>query len=319
MGMSEAFLKPSFRKFKDAVWTPLDAGLRKLGGAPKSVQSVGFGALRGLFMIPYYLPGVPLRRTTTNFAAVIGEPSPRAFYRAFVRQVVLGLKGMEDLRSGRTESIDAMLRIPDQARLESVLAGGAGCLMVMPHCHGSVLAVRAMAARYPTLMLVSPTVKDKRAEAQLSYYKQLGCDFLDVRRSNEATVARAILTAMRQGKIVVGIVDRIQKAPKPGNAYNKSRDMVRVTAFGQPVGAPGWPARFGAKGKSPILPVMVEQTSDALTLHLGMAIEAGDIVETTQVWMQVIEDFIRSFPRDWLFVYDKYWAGVLAQFAAENT
>ena len=307
----------SFRTFKDAVWKPLDTLLMRLVRASRPVQNIGFGVLHGLLLLPYYLPRTPLRRTTTAFTSVIGEASPRKFYSAFVGQVVLGFRGMEDLRSGRTEEIDGLLKIPDEARLQAILSAGNGALMVMPHCHASVLAVRGLAARYPTLMMVSPTANEARAQAQLSYYKNLGCGFLDVRRSNEGTVARSILTALRQGKIVVGIVDRIHKAPKSTNPYNKTKDRVRTQAFGQPVGAPGWPARFSAKCNAPILPVMVEQSKNALTLHLGQAIFADDTVGATQAWMTVVEDLIRRYPSDWLFVYDKHWAEILGRSAQQ--
>lgn len=220
---------------------------------------------------------------------------------------------METLRFGPQADIDQLLQIPEQARLEGVLAKG-GVLMVMAHCHASVAMVRALASRYPTLMLIRSTAKKSRAASQYSYYEQLGCDVVDVRSTDGGIVARAVLRALREGKIVVGVVDRIEKAPKPDSPVNKAKDTVRVEAFGQAIGLAGWPARFAAKCKVPVLPVTVVQTSEAMVLHISDEIEAGEMVATTQKWVDAIEAFIRRFPSDWLFVYDKHWGQILRRY-----
>lgn len=303
-------MKLSFTKFKDRIWFAFEGASRNLATAPNWVQDLSYGLFYRVLVGLYYIPKVPFRPTSVALSAIVGDTPPRKLHAAFARNFVRGLRRMETLRFGPQSDIDRLLQIPDQDRLDGIMAKG-GALMVMAHCHASVATVRALASRYPTLMLIRATAKKARAASQYSYYEQLGCDVVDVRNTDGSTVARAVLKALREGKIVVGVVDRIEKAPKPDEPINKVKDTVRVEVFGQAVGLVGWPARFAAKCKVPILPATVEQTADAMVLHFGDGIVAGEMVATTQKWVDAIEVFIRRFPSDWLFVYDKHWGQIL--------
>jgi KDO2-lipid IV(A) lauroyltransferase len=306
----------SFTRFKDRIWSTFDAGLRRLPGTPVPLQNIAYGILGGLFRLAYRIPGGPLAETSRAFARVLGRDDPARMHREFTTGFLLGLRRMEMLRLGQTTALDAMLEIPDRARLEMTLAEGKGAVLIMPHCHASIAMVRGLAARYPTLMLVRESKKDSRAKAQRSYYAHLGCPCIDVRRTPDAAVARAVLKALRQGSVVVGVVDRIQAPPPADAPLDKARDMVRVTAFGEPVGMVGWPLRFAARPGSPILPAMVRQTDSAIILDLGPAMVPGaDLQASTQSLATALEEFIRMSPRDWLFVYDKQWRRILRRAA----
>jgi len=56
---------------------------------------------------------------------------------------------------------------------------------------------------------------------------------------------------------------------------------------------------------------MVEQTHEAITMHLGDVIDATELVTTTQSWVAALEQMLRRYPCDWGFVYDKHWARLL--------
>ncbi|MFY0691007.1 MAG: hypothetical protein JXR14_03700 [Paracoccaceae bacterium] len=305
----------SFTKFKDRIWFAFDAGLRRLPGAPKPVQALAYGFLRAIFVAVYYLPGAPLARSSAAFAKLLGRNDPAAMHRDFVEGFILGLQRMEMLRNGQTDRLEALFEMPEPDTLDALMAQGKGAVLAMPHCHASVAMVRGLARRYEVLMLVRETAKPSRAAAQRSYYDHLGCDCLDVRRTGDAAVARAVLGALRGGKLVVGVVDRIQDAPPETAPYDKRRDMVRAEAFGQPVGIAGWPARFAGKLGAPVLPGMVAQTKDAMILHLGTPLETGDLEATTRALTRALEELVRAHPRDWLFVYDKFWTRALQRAA----
>lgn len=205
----------SFTKFKDRIWYTVDRSTKSLATAPKPVQHAGYSVVRALLWLAYILPGAPLRATAASLSQAVDRGPPRNLYGGFIERFILALRRMEALRLGQTDEIDGLLRIPDQAQLDSCLSKGKGLMMVMPHCHASVVMVRALAARYPTLMLIREPAKETRAETQRPYYTHIGCELFDVRRNSDAKVARAVLNALRQGKIVVGVVDRI-KEPPPG-------------------------------------------------------------------------------------------------------
>ena len=301
----------SFTRFKDRISGTANALSKGLGAAPKPVRAAGYGVLRGLLWLIYFFPRSPLRKTARNFALAVGQDNPRRLYGGFVGGLTRTAYRMELLGQGRGGEIDALLQIPEQDRLEGLVAEGGGALLLMPHCHGSLLMIRGLAERYPLLFLMRAPKDEARAAMQKRFFDQMRCEVVDVRRSNEASVARTVLRSLRKGMIVIGAVDRIRKAPSKNEPVSKTEDNVRVTVFGQAAGFVGWPARFAAKAGVPILPVMVEHTEDAIRLHLGEPITAGEIQATTQAWVIALEGFFNRFPLDWIFVYDKHWARLL--------
>jgi len=301
----------SFTKFKDRISGVVDSLFRRVALAPKPVQIIVYSLLRGLFWLLYIIPGSYLRKTAMAYAAAVEQGPPRKIYSGFANGFLLFVQRIELLSQGRTDIIDQLLKIPEQERFDAILAEHKGAILAMPHCHGSLLMVRGLSARYPVLMLIREPKNDIRAASQRRYFTHMGCEVLDVRRSNEGTVARTVLKALRKGKIVIGTVDRIKKAPPSSQPVSKTDDNVRAMAFGQPVGIAGWPARFSEKCKVPILPVMVEHTPDAVTLHIGEPIIATDTIATTQKWLSALEQFFRRFPGNWIFVYDKHWSRLL--------
>jgi len=235
-------LAASFSKFKDRIWFVVDKGTKSLATAPMPVQNTGYSVVRAILWLAYYLPGTPLRGTATSLSQAVGKGPPKKLYGGFVQRFIFALKRMEQLRLGKTDAIDGLLKIPDQTRLDGCLKDNNGVMLVMPHCHASVVMVRALAAQYPTLMLIREPRKESRAQTQRPYYAHIGCDLFDVRRNSNARVAREVMRALRNGKIVVGVVDRIKDAPPADKPVRKSDDTVRALVFGEPAGFVGWPA-----------------------------------------------------------------------------
>lgn len=301
----------SFTRFKDKISGAVHVSSRWLANSPKPVQKIGYGLFKGLFWIVYFWPKSHMRLTAIALSAAVQKGPPRDLYRGFVNGVVLFAQRMERMSAGHTEEIDRLFQMPEKERFDSLLDEHGGAILALPHSHGALLMVRGLAARYPVLMLIREPKNDSRAASQRRYFANLGCEVLDVRRNNEAVVARTVLKALRGGKIVIGTVDRIKGAPPAEEPVSKTDDNVRATAFGQPVGVAGWPARFAAKCKVPILPVMVEQSKSAIVLHIGKPIAASELVETTQAWVSALEQFFRKFPTQWIFVYDKHWSRLL--------
>lgn len=304
-------MRVSFTRFKDLTADKLYAVSSWLSRQSTPVQDMGYGVLRGVFWLIYYVPASHMRKTAVALHSAVGHGSPRQIYRDFVEGVLLFAKRIEMLSNGDVETIDKLLKIPQQERLDEIIKEHGGALLALPHCHGALLMVRGLASRYDTLMLIREPKKDDRAQAQRRYFANMGCEVLDVRRNNEAIVARTVLKALRQGKLVIGTVDRIKLPPPEAEPVSKERDNVRANAFGLPVGVPGWPARFAAKCKVPILPVMVEHTKADIILHLGEPIVATDVLSTTQKWLSALEQFFVRFPGQWIFVYDKHWSRLL--------
>jgi KDO2-lipid IV(A) lauroyltransferase len=226
-----------------------------------------------------------------------------------VRRLISGLDLAERVRHGFGSEVDGLLTIDDEHRLAALLEKG-GVFLALPHLHASVAMTRALAKRYPVLLVARLTMNKRRADAQRNLFAQLGCDVVDARNEPAGAVARKTLRALRSGKIVIGTVDRIR--PPPAQDVDTARGQVRAVVFGQVVGVESWPTRFAMEAKAPILPATVRQTGDGVSLILGKAIlPTAAIVQTTQDWIDEIVNLLRANPAEWNFCLDKHWSTVL--------
>lgn len=267
----------------------------------------------GLFWVAYVFPGSSARATMASLAHHVGARSKTALFAQYVKRFLRGTDLAERVRHGFASDLDGVLEIDEKARLERMLADG-GLFLAMPHLHASIPMCRCLAQEYPVLAVVRLARNAARAQAQRELYRRIGCEFLDVRSEAPGTVARQILKALKAGKIVAGTVDRIQAAPE--EAFDKARDIVRVTAFGEPVGFGAWPVRFASKAQAPLLPAVVEQTPQGMRLVFGPAVvPSGDIVATTQDLVSALEALVRLYPAEWAFSLDKHWSRVLRRAA----
>ncbi len=300
----------SFKLFKDRFWGVASAGTRLVAAAPAPIGRTAFGAAGWLMWLAWIMPGSQARIAMSAFSATIANGPPKTLFSKFSKGFMLFLYRMERLRLGHHQEIDGLLDLPEADRLETLLQAS-GVMLVMPHTNGSLAMVRGLSQRYPVLMLVRTTRKDKRSESQHSYYEQLGCDLLDVRRASQASVARSVISALREKRIVVVTGDLIKKPPPVDAPVDKQNDLVRAEAFGQPLGAPGWPARLALRAGAPLLPVMIEQTDQSVILHLGEAARGEDVLSATNHWVMELSRLIAAHPSDWAFVFDRRWSRLL--------
>jgi KDO2-lipid IV(A) lauroyltransferase len=308
-----------FTVFKDRIWFLVDAASRRIAEASGPVQKAGYGTMKSVLWAGYYLPGSPLRPAAAAFSKVLGQDSAKILYREFANRFILALRRIERLRLGHLEETSALFRFPEREKLDAALARGTGVFIGLPHCHASIAMARGLAESYPLLLLVRDPVDEKRAKAMRVYYNNIGCELFDVRNSPPISVARSVVGALRKGKVVIGVTDRIKAAPSKAEPYILEEDVWRTEAFGQPIGAAGWPARFAGKCKAPIFAGMVSQSDEEIALHLSDPIFVDDQRSATQAWVTAFEEFFRKYPYDWGFIYDKFWSrAVIAEASRTN-
>lgn len=299
-----------FSTTKDRTFAVYDKVSGWIARRPAPLRRMAYGVFGGILWVAYALPGNLVRPTMTALARHADRASSTGMFRGFVRKFIAGTDMTEQVRHGFGTTLDGALTIPDKERLDAYVANG-GLFLALPHLHASLAMTRCLAQSYDILAVVSLTRNANRAEAQKALYAQVDGDFLDARNEEPAKVARSILKALKAGKVVVGTVDRIQNAPE--TAFDKENDVVRVEAFGQPVGYGGWPTRFAAKAGAPLVPAMVTQNADGgISLVLGnAAVPTGDVQEATQVWVSELERLVKTHPEEWAFSLDKHWSRVL--------
>lgn len=298
-----------FTRTKDRAFNTYNVFAGWLARRPRPVRFGVYSLVGGVMWAAYLLPGVHVRPTMAALARQVGATSPRELYSEYVRRFISGLDLAERVRHGFAAEVDGLLTIEDAERFEGLLEKG-GMFLALPHLHASVAMTRALARTHQVLLIARLTPDRKRADAQWRLFEQLGCDVVDARNEPPGVVARKTLRALKQGKIVIGTVDRIRRPPS--REVDTARGQVRAVAFGQTVGVESWPSRFAMEAKVPIVPATIRQTGTGITLIPGDAVWPKDgLVETTQTWFDEIVALILSNPEEWNFSLDKHWSKVL--------
>jgi KDO2-lipid IV(A) lauroyltransferase len=298
-----------FTRVKDHLFNTYDVFAGWLARRPRPVRLGAYAIIGSIMWSAYLLPGNRVRPTMVALSRQVGRPSARKLFGAYVRRLISGLDLAERVRHGFGAEVDGLLTIDDEQRLGSLLGTG-GVFLGLPHLHASVAMTRALAKRYPVLLIARLTTNKKRADAQRHLFAQLGCEVVDARNEPSSSVARKTLRALRSGKIVIGTVDRIR--PPPSGDGDAARGQVRSMVFGQPVGVESWPTRFAMEAKASIVPATVRQTGEGLRLILGKAVlPTASVEETTQIWLDEVAELIRENPEEWSFCLDKHWSTVL--------
>lgn len=298
-----------FTRVKDRAFNSYDLLAGWLARRPRPVRLGAYSVIGLIMWTAYLLPGNRVRPTMVALSKEVGGLPAAGLFGQYVRRLISGLDLAERVRHGFGTEVDGLLTIDDEDRLATLLEKG-GVFLALPHLHASVAMTRALANRYPVLLIARLTTDKRRAEAQRHLFAQLGCDVLDARNEPSSSVARRTLRALRSGKIVIGTVDRIR--PTPAHEVDTARGQVRAIVFGQAVGVESWPTRFAIEAKAPIVPATVRQASDGVSLILGKAVfPTAGIVETTQDWVDELTNLLRANPEEWNFCLDKHWSRVL--------
>ena len=299
----------SFTTAKDRIFNGYDRFAAWLARCPKPLRGLFYALIGGALWLAYALPGNSVRPTIKALAGHVGTTSAFRLFGGYVTGFLRGFERLERVRHGFGAEVDGLLSLPQQQQLEEILGQG-GAILAMPHVHGSFSMTRALSQRYAVMSLIRVTHNKARSAAQWDLFRNVGCELHDVRHENPAKVARSVLRALKEGKIVLGMVDRMEYPLR--NEGGSVGDLARAEAFGQPFGAPIWPARFAGKAGVPILPGIVVQRRGEIRLVLGPTVEAtGDIAETTQAWVTEMELLIRAHPEEWAFWLDKNWSRLL--------
>jgi lauroyl/myristoyl acyltransferase len=184
--------------------------------------------------------------------------------------------------------------------------GKDGFILLVPHCAGAVLSSAGLHAFHPSTLLVREPRAPVRCQLMMEYVKKLGPDFILARNTPPATVMRQIMRALKNHRVVVGTTDVV----------NSGNDTVEVTAFGQRIFSPAWPARLSARLGVPILPGFIHMDNGNFVLLADEGFVAQDLQASTQRWMSSFERRFRQYPSDWVFMLDKHWSKVMANAAA---
>ena len=304
-------MRVSFRTVKDVGVLPVHLFIKSLPYFPEIVQRTATGILVKLVGSYYYFPASHVRRTVNDLCAIIGRSDPLWITQTLFENVGIVARLLGKLLHEGSESVSRHIEFEEGTlqRIEGIREKYGGGIFVVPHCTGSVLSVALVGRILPVVVMVRESKSERRRRLTREYFDKLAPETIEVRRTPPATIARRILRALKEKKLIIGTTDLIRR----------KEDTVEVKIFGRPAWLPGWPARFAARRNVPIVPGYVYMRDGRLVLTCDEPYFEKDLALSTQRWADYFERAIRRWPEDWPFMFEKRWARLIAAAAAGNT
>jgi len=275
--------------------------LKTIGALPRPLAR--FLAARGAALLLWLRPS--LRRTALqNLRLAFPEwtaKQRRAVIRAMVTQLGWMAAEFAHFPDCTKSNIERIVLLDGFENFASAQARGKGVLFLTGHMSAWELAPFAQALfGHPLHFLVRP-IDNPRVDALITKYRCLSGN-LPIEKNQSA---RAVLKALAANG-TVGILADHNTLPTEG---------VFVHFFGIPACTTAGLARFALHTGAAVVPVFLhwDQALRKYRLSFEPAVElsrtgddARDIVENTQRFTSVIENDVRRFPDQWLWLHRRW-------------
>lgn len=280
-----------------AAWS----GLKLLGLLPRPVaRFVGAGFARAAYAIR-----TPLQRTAIFNLQIAfpdwTEKQRRKVVRGMIRQVGWMAGEFSQLPKYTRENIERIVILDGFENFDAARRRGKGVLFLTGHMSAWELAPYAQALYgHPLHFLVRP-VANRRVDALITEYRcRSGNQPIEKNRS-----ARSILKVLGDGGTVGILAD-----------HNTTlEEGVFVDFFGIPASTTSGLARIALRTGAAVVPGFLSWDAQRRKYRLRFepAIELVrtgneelDVKENTQRFMRVIENYVRTYPDQWLWVHKRW-------------
>jgi len=281
-----------------AAW----AGLKLMGLLPRrAARFVGASvAAAALYAHPYFR-----RAAMFNLRLAFPDWSDeqrRKAIRGMIRQVGWMAGEFSQFPKYTRASIEKMVAIDGRENFEAARARGKGVLFLTGHMSAWELAPFAQAIYGNPLHFLVRPVANSRIDALVNRYRCLsGNQPIEKNRS-----ARAILRVLGQGGTVGILSDHNTALPE---------EAVFVNFFGIPAATTSGLARLAQRTDAAVVPGFLAWDPQAKKYRLQFepavelsrtSDEEADLVENTQRFTRVIENYVRAHPDQWLWVHKRW-------------
>ena len=280
-----------------AAWT----GIKLLGLLPRP----GARFVGASFAAALYAVRAPLRRAAM-FNLRLAFPDwtdaqRRRVIRGMVRQIGWMAGEFSQFPKYTRENIERIVVVDGFENFEAARRRGKGVLFLTGHMSAWELAPFAQALYgYPLHFLVRP-IANRRVDALVNGYRcRAGNRPIEKNKS-----ARAILKVLADGGTVGVLADH----------NTDIEESVFVEFFGVSASTTSGLARLALRTDAAVVPGFLSWDEGRRTYRLRFepavelvrtANEEVDVVENTQRFTRVIEDFVRAHPDQWLWVHRRW-------------
>lgn len=254
--------------------------------------------------LSFYLATRSRRITIANLTMAYGHEKSKAEIHRLARNVfvMVGKNGADIIRSYRVTSRDSYekLRVIHGAEfLHRAYAKGKGVIFLTAHLGAFELCATEMAVRGYKPLIIGTAMKDKRlTELLWRQRSKLGASAIE--RGKETV---RLLKTLKAGGTVAILIDQDTRVKS-----------VFVDFFGKPCATPVGAAVLALKTGASVVPVFLHLRDDDMQevncypevelVHTGN--EEQDIVANTQKFTNIIEDEIRKYPEQWVWMHERW-------------
>lgn len=218
----------------------------------------------------------------------------------------LGMMALEILYTPRLvaerEHLEEYITIDHPERLREALAAGAGVIGLTAHIGnwewlGAGLALHG----FPTTT-IAKRQPNQAVTDLLNYFRSLAG--IEVFHSGGSEIIAAA-RAMKRKKILGFLADK-----------DGGESGVPVFFLNRVSSAVEGPAVFARRFQAPIVPLFIRRRDDGhghvicigeMFYYEDTGTARDDLDRTTKVMTRIIEDFIRSYPAEWLWIQRRWW------------
>jgi Kdo2-lipid IVA lauroyltransferase/acyltransferase len=253
--------------------------------------------------VVYYFAGQTRRLTRTHLQMAYPEKSPVEISRMAKNTFkMLGKNGGDILRSTNVKNLQQLEKILVTHGLENFEAAhakGKGVIFLTAHLGAFDLQVTNMAMSGMNPNIIGTPLKDKRLNDLLWRYRNAH-GAIAIERGRETF---RLIKVLKSGGSVALLIDQDTKV-----------QTVFVNFFGMPAATPVGATVLALKTGAAVVPTYVHLSEDGLQhMHILPEIpmqttgnEQNDVQSNTQVLTNFIEEQIRKYPDQWVWMHERW-------------
>lgn len=220
----------------------------------------------------------------------------RAMYRNFGMNLVESLR----LAAGCATQLDGFVTVDKKEIVSNALSRGKGVLMLTAHLgNWDLLSVMTPKWSLPTLTIISKDVKNQAVnDFWMGMRDKFGLNIVPAHNSY-----RACRATLKKNGLVGFVLDQNMIAS----------EGIFVDFFGRPACTTPGLAFMSAQSQAPVVPVFIRRTEAGKHEAWVLPViepppdrEPETIRKFTQQYSRVIEDVIREYPEEWIWIHKRW-------------
>lgn len=275
--------------------------IKILGILPRPVaRAVGIGLGQLVYLLHSRLRQVGMRNLALAFPE-ISDPERVRILRAEFSSLGRQLAEVCHFPDYTLKNLSKVLVFEGYENLENARARGKGVLLFAGHFGGWELSSFAISMRGHWMHVVMRGMDNQYIQRLILHYRTMHGN----KAVDKDDFVRGLLSAMRAGEVVGMLIDTNMTPPQG----------IFVTFFGIPACTASGLARIALKTDAAVVPTFTiwDQALGKYRLRFDPAVELvrtgdldADIHSNTQSFTSVIEDYVRKYPEQWLWVHRRW-------------